>query len=156
VRALVYGLPIALSLAFVHLATSIVHAPTGSLGIFLLWWLVMSLAATGVVSVVYALSRRLLPLGALLDLSLVFPDGAPSRYQLALRTGTVESLEGRLELMRRAKEAPTAQEAAEILLRLVAALIVHDSITRGHAERVRAYSSMPASSSGSTTTSWIA
>jgi hypothetical protein len=142
VRVLVYGLPIVLSLAFVRLATSIVPAPTGSLGIFLLWWLAMSLAATGVVSLVYALSRRLLPLGALLELSLVFPDAAPSRYQLALRTGTVETLEERLQLMRQAKEAPTAQEASEILLRLVAALSVHDRITRGHAERVRAYSYM--------------
>ena len=142
VRVLVYGLPIVLSLAFVHLATSIVSAPTGSLGIFLLWWLAMSLAATVVVSLVYALSRRLLPLGALLELSLVFPDAAPSRYQLALRSGTVETLEERLELMRQAKEAPTAQEAAEILLRLVAALSIHDRITRGHAERVRAYSYM--------------
>ena len=42
--------------------------------------------------------------------------------------------------MRETQEAPSIQEAAEILLRLVAALSVHDRITRGHAERVRAYS----------------
>jgi hypothetical protein len=42
--------------------------------------------------------------------------------------------------MRKAREAPSAQEAAEILLQLVAALDVHDKITRGHAERVRGYS----------------
>ena len=142
VRLLVYAFPVALSLAFVRVATSITSPPTGSLWVFLAWWLGISVAATVVVSVVYALSRRLLPLGALLELSLVFPDEAPSRFQLALRTGTVESLEERLRLMRDAKEAPTAQEAAEILLRLVAALSVHDRITRGHAERVRAYSYM--------------
>ena len=142
VRVLVYALPIAASLGFVFFATSIVRAPTSSLGVFLLWWLATSLAATLVVSAVYAVSRRLLPLGALLELSLVFPDAAPSRFQIALRTGTVETLEQRLELMRRARAAPSAQEAAEILLRLVGALSVHDSITRGHAERVRAYSSM--------------
>ncbi|MGH3109965.1 MAG: HD-GYP domain-containing protein, partial [Gaiellaceae bacterium] len=142
VRVLVYALPIAASLGFVFLATSIVRAPTSSLGVFLLWWLATSLAATLVVSAVYAVSRRLLPLGALLELSLVFPDAAPSRFQIALRTGTVETLEQRLELMRQAREASSAQEAAEILLRLVGALSVHDSITRGHAERVRAYSSM--------------
>ena len=141
-RLLVYALPIAVSLGFVYLATSLVSAPTSSLGVFLLWWLATSLAATLVVSAVYAISRRLLPLGALLELSLVFPDAAPSRVRLALRTGTVETLEERVELMRRARAAPTAQEAAEILLRLVGALSVHDSITRGHAERVRAYSSV--------------
>ena len=139
-RLLVYGLPIVVSLVLVHLATSQVTPPTGSLWIFLAWWLAVSLLATVFVSLVYALSRRLLPLGALLELSLVFPDQAPSRFELALRTGTVESLVERLRVMRETQEAPSTQEAAEILLRLVAALSVHDSITRGHAERVRAYS----------------
>jgi len=139
-RLLVYALPVALSLAVVHLATSLTSPPTASLWVFLLWWLGISLAATIAVALVYAATRRLLPLGALLELSLVFPDEAPSRFQLALRTGTVESLVERLRFLREADEAPTVQEAAEILLRLAAALSVHDSITRGHAERVRAYS----------------
>src|SRR5881398_3715078 len=101
----------------------------------LAWWLGVSLTATVVVAAVYALTRRLLPLGALLGLSLVFPDEAPSRFRLALAAGTVESLERRLSEMREAD----AQESAEILLQLVAALDVHDHITRGHAERVRGY-----------------
>jgi len=142
VRLLVYAIPVALSLAFVHVATSITSPPTASLWVYLLWWLSISLGATVVVSLVYAVSRRLLPLGALLDLSLVFPDEAPSRFQLALRTRTVESLVERLRLLREAKEAPSTQEAAEILLYLAGALSDHDSITRGHAERVRAYSYM--------------
>ena len=114
--------------------------PTKSLWVFLAWWLAMSLSATGVVSLIYAVSRRLLPLGALLDLSLVFPDESPSRFKLALRTGTVESLEERLRQLRDANEPASAQEAAEILLQLAGALDVHDKITRGHSERVRAYS----------------
>ena len=142
VRLTVYALPVVLSLAFVHLGTSVVAAPTASLWLFLVWWLAMSVGATVVVSVVYAFTRRLLPLGALLELSLVFPDRAPSRFALALQTGTVDSLEERMRLVGTAKEAATPQEAAEILLRLVAELSVHDSITRGHAERVRAYSSL--------------
>ncbi len=141
-RLLVYAFPVALSLAFVHVATSITSPPTASLWVYLLWWLSISLGATVVVSLVYAVSRRLLPLGALLDLSLVFPDEAPSRFQVALRTRTVESLVERLRLLREAKEAPSTQEAAEILLYLAGALSDHDSITRGHAERVRAYSYM--------------
>ena len=139
-RLLVYALPIAGSLGFVRVATAVTGVPTRSLWVFLLWWLAMSLSATAVVSFVYAVSRRLLPLGALLDLSLVFPDESPSRFKLALRSGTVESLEERLHQLRLANERASAQEAAEILLQLAGALDVHDKITRGHAERVRAYS----------------
>jgi hypothetical protein len=133
-------LPIAGSLGFVHLVTSVTGVPTSSLGIFLAWWFGISILATGAVSAVYAATRRLLPLGALLELSLVFPDEAPSRFQLALRSKTVESLEDRLEHMREAGEQLSAQEAAEILIRLVAELDHHDKVTAGHAERVRAYS----------------
>jgi PAS domain-containing protein len=139
-RLLVYLLPILGSLGVVHLATSLTGVPTSSLTVFLAWWFAISLLATGVVSVIYAASRRLMPLGALLELSLVFPDEAPSRFQLALRTGTVDDLQERLQRMREANEELSAQEAAEILLQLVAALDDHDKITRGHAERVRAYS----------------
>ena len=106
---------------------------------FLLWWFAMSVAATGAVSAIYVLSRRLLPLGALLDLSLVFPDEAPSRFRLALRSGTVEELQDRLRQMRESRRATDPQVAAELLLQLVAALDVHDRVTRGHAERVRGY-----------------
>src|ERR671935_79200 len=137
VRLLVYSLPIAASVGFVQLVTAVTGVPTSSLWLFLAWWLGISGLATLVVSVGYALTKRLLPLGALLGLSLVFPDEAPSRFRIALAAGTVSSLEERL---REASEAPTAQESAEILLQLVAALDVHDPLTRGHAERVRAYS----------------
>src|SRR5919199_3865712 len=139
IRALVYVLPVAGSIGFVRFATELVRAPTASLWTYLAWWLGISLAATAVVSVLYASTRRLLPLGALLNLSLVFPDEAPSRFRVAMASGTVETLEERLCVMREAQEAPSAQEAAELLLRLVAALDVHDEITRGHAERVRGY-----------------
>jgi HD domain len=139
-RVLVYVLPIAGSLAFVRFATALTGVPTSSLWIFLSWWLGISVAATIVVSLLYALTRRLLPLSALLGLSLVFPDEAPSRFKLALQTNTVATLEQRLRLTQAAGEAATPQEAAEILLQLVGALDVHDEITRGHAERVRAYS----------------
>jgi hypothetical protein len=140
-RLLVYVLPIVASLAVVRIITEAGGVPTGSLGIFLLWWLLISLCATGVVSVAYRLTRRLLPLGALLELSLVFPDEAPSRFKLAMRSRTVESLEEQLRSMPAASKASNAQEAAEILLCLVEALDAHDRITRGHAERVRAYAS---------------
>jgi hypothetical protein len=140
VRLLAYALPVLLSLAFVHALTSVTSTPTGSLWVFLGWWSVVSLGASAVVWGVFAATRRLLPLGALYELSLVFPDQAPSRFELALRCRTIESLEERTRLLRGAREAESAQQAAEILLRLVAELDRHDRITAGHAERVRAYS----------------
>ena len=53
----------------------------------------MSLVATAILFVLERVARRLLPLAALLKLSLVFPDQAPSRFKTALRTGTVRQLE---------------------------------------------------------------
>jgi hypothetical protein len=138
-RVVVFGLPILASVAFVQLLTSVTGIPTSSLWVFLGWWLGVSILASVVVSGLYALTRRLLPLSGLLGLSLAFPDEAPSRFRLALATGTVESLQARLLRMREARRELDAQEAAEILLQLVAALDVHDRITRGHAERVRGY-----------------
>jgi hypothetical protein len=69
-RLIVYALPVALSLGFVHVVTSVATAPTASLWSFLIWWLGVSLGASVVVSLAYAAFRRLLPLGALLELSL--------------------------------------------------------------------------------------
>ena len=139
-RLLVYGLPIAGSLGFVRLATVDYRRTDGTRsGIFLLWWFAMSLAATGFVAVAYRLTRRLLPLGALLELSLAFPDEAPSQIQARAPHGNGRKPGGAAAPDAGGGEAPSAQEAAEILLRLVAALDVHDRITRGHAERVRAY-----------------
>ena len=57
----------------------------------------------------------------------------------ALRSGTVEELQDRLREMGESRRATDPQVAAELLLQLVAALDVHDRVTRGHAERVRAY-----------------
>jgi hypothetical protein len=136
-RTFVYVLPIFGSLVFVRAVAGATGPPTSSLAVYLAWWFSLSIGATIVVSGLYALTRRLLPLGALLELSLVFPDEAPSRFRVAMQTGTVEELEKRLRAL---GETATPAEAATILLRLVAALDVHDRITRGHAERVRAYS----------------
>lgn len=135
----VFGLPILVSVVLVQVLTSVTGVPTSSLWVFLGWWFGVSIFASVVVTAIYALTRRLLPLSGLLGLALVFPDEAPSRFRLALAAGTVESLQARLRSAREVGGELDAQEAAEILLQLVAALDVHDRITRGHAERVRGY-----------------
>lgn len=138
-RATAFCGPIALSAVLVYVAARFVPPPRGSASLYVGWWAALSGGATAVLVIVGRLSRRLLPLEALMRLSLVFPDGAPSRFALALRSGTVATLEERLVDARRGAATRTPTEAAELLLELVALLDTHDGLTRGHSERVRAY-----------------
>jgi hypothetical protein len=95
--------------------------------------LVVGVALLVLVAVDRAL-RRLLPLAALLELSLLFPDRSPARLALALRAGSTR------ELVRvREAGSGSAAEAAEQVLALLAALARHDPGSRRHSERVRAY-----------------
>ena len=84
------------------------------------------------------LARRLTPLATLFTVSLVFPDAAPSRFRTALRSGSVRKFEERLA----AGEVVAPQEAATALLGLVTQVGKHDRLTRGHSERVRAFTDM--------------
>jgi hypothetical protein len=80
-------------------------------------------------------ARRFLPLAALLRLNLVFPDRAPSRFSVALRSSSVRRLE---RLVREARRSDDAVALAEKVVTLAAALNTHDRRTRGHCERTRA------------------
>jgi hypothetical protein len=141
-RTFAFLAPIAASILFVQLASRLVAAPRESFWLHVGWWVLLTGAATGVLVLVDRLSRRLLPLAALYRLSLVFPDRAPSRFRVAMRSGSVATLEERVDRARRGTRETTPVEAAERLLALVAALDVHDRLTRGHSERVRAYAQM--------------
>jgi len=140
-RVVVFATPIAGSIVFVHYASTVVAVPTSSFVLFVSWWMLMSAAATVVLFAIDRVSRRLLPLVALYKLSLVFPDAAPSRFKLALRTNTVESLAERVAAAKGDGTA-TPTEAAQRLLALVSELDEHDPLTRGHSDRVRAYAQM--------------
>src|SRR3954454_11914811 len=141
VRTVAWAAPISVSVVATALVSRAVDRPSGWLAIAL-WWLAMSLVATAMLIVTDRAARRLLPLAALLRLSLVFPDEAPSRFRTALRTGTVHQLEQRVAAVKRSGLPSDPTDAAETLIELVAALSAHDRLTRGHAERVRAYSRM--------------
>jgi len=86
--------------------------------------------------------RRLLPLAALLNLSLLFPDNAPKRFAVARRVGKPRDLQRQLQEAR--DRGVTGGEVAhmQMVLELVAALSVHDRQTRGHSERVRVFSDL--------------
>ncbi len=142
-RVVLTVVPLLASVGFVWFASQWFPAPhDASVGIYVLWWLALSAAGSVVLLVADRAGRRLLPLAALLRLSLVFPDAAPSRFRAALQAGKVRRLEDRLQLVRDARDADTPNESAERLLTLVAALSEHDKLTRGHSERVRAYAVM--------------
>jgi HD domain-containing protein/Big-like domain-containing protein len=142
IRVFVFLVPIAGSVLFLNLAGRLVEVPTSSFWLFISWWLVMTASATIVLVAIDRLARRLLPLAALYKLSLVFPDAAPSRFRTALRSNTVENLERRVARTKEENDRGTPVEAAERLLSLVSDLDDHDRLTRGHADRVRAYTQL--------------
>ena len=106
-------------------------------------WLVAVLALSTLVAyVIERLARRVLPLAVLLQLSLAFPDRAPSRFAMARTAGNVRRLEERIQAAKRNGLDDDPARAARQVLELVAALSAHDRKTRGHSERVRAYADM--------------
>jgi hypothetical protein len=72
----------------------------------------------------------------------VFPDRAPSRFVLARRSGNVRRLEERVRAAHEQGVSDDPARAAEEILSLVAALSAHDRKTRGHSERVRAFTDL--------------
>ena len=101
---------------------------------------VQRILVLGVFAVVVGLAaeralRRVLPLAALLRMTMLFPDRAPSRFKLARAAGNTRILEERA----RSKPGETAGEAATRILGLLSALGAHDRRTRGHSERVRVF-----------------
>jgi hypothetical protein len=105
------------------------------------WLLIAAISTVALIGMQRA-AQRVLPLAALLSLTLVFPDQAPSRFGIALRSGSTRQLQRRLDRIDEHGLGDTPREAAAELLVLVGALSRHDRLTRGHSERVRAYSQM--------------
>jgi putative nucleotidyltransferase with HDIG domain len=102
----------------------------GSIGILLV-------VAVAVGTITERMARRLLPLSVLLRMAMVFPDRTPSRFAVAREAGHPRELTRRLA-------SPDADDAhaAGTVLSLVGALAAHDRRTRGHSERVRAYTDL--------------
>ncbi|MFN8050713.1 MAG: HD-GYP domain-containing protein [Acidimicrobiales bacterium] len=87
-------------------------------------------------------ARKLLPLAALMQLSLVFPDQAPSRFRSALKSGSSRRLERTLEETRARGLAKDPGDAARQVIQLIGAIGDHDRRTRGHSERVRLFADL--------------
>ncbi|HVE62987.1 MAG TPA: HD domain-containing phosphohydrolase [Mycobacteriales bacterium] len=137
VRAAVVLVPLAVSVAASLALIAVLPAPSSLLE-SAAWWALVLGVAWMVTWAVDRVGRRALPLAVLLELSLVFPDRAPSRLRAA-RGATVREIGSRLTKLRGADGPAQADEVAEMLVTLVGVLGLHDPKTRGHSERVRAY-----------------
>ncbi|MGC8466155.1 MAG: HD domain-containing phosphohydrolase, partial [Acidimicrobiales bacterium] len=132
-------LPLASAVSSSVVFSHIIHQPRTALPT-IAWLLSLLLSSTLILVLVERQTRRFLPLVALLKLTMVFPDQAPSRFKSAMRAGSVRQLEERVsdvELTGRSDK--TSTEAAAWIIELVTSLTYHDRRTRGHAERVKAY-----------------
>jgi putative nucleotidyltransferase with HDIG domain len=143
-RAVVLLVPIAAGVGVAAFLSRAIPRPEG--GAIVLWWLGLFVASTATVWAVDRVARRLLPLAVLLQLTMLFPDRAPSRFAVARRVGSTRSLEERVRLAREAGEEDDPSRAAVRILELVAALNAHDRQTRGHSERVRVLTDLAAGS----------
>ena len=138
IRTAVFVVPFAVSVVFAWQLSQILPTVT-TLPAAIVRWLLIAIASTGVMIVAERFTRRLLPLAALFSLTLAFPDQAPSRFRLAIRTATTLQLRKVVADARAGSVGGTPAEAAQKLLELVGALSLHDRLTRGHCERVRGY-----------------
>jgi hypothetical protein len=87
-------------------------------------------------------AQRLLPLAALLKLSLVFPDQAPSRFRMAVKSSSSRRLDQEANAVEAHGLSDDETSATEQILLLTTSIGEHDRRTRGHSERVRIYSRM--------------
>jgi HD-GYP domain-containing protein (c-di-GMP phosphodiesterase class II) len=107
------------------------------------WVLVLAISTLALV-VAHRMLARLLPLAALLELSIEFPGPAPSRYAVARDAGNPAKLHDIVVRAQRGDRMVDLKdaEAARDILALVAAISSHDAQTRGHSERVRVFTDL--------------
>ncbi len=110
------------------------------------WWIGALLVSAFTIRAARPLIQGLAPLAFLYQCTLVFPDEAPNRYKMALRQRSARELARKVENGEPLGDTP--EEAAENVLSLLAALNDHDRLTRGHSERVRAYTDLIAENMG--------
>ena len=144
VRALCFAGPLAVGIG-VSLAVARVLPAPGSTGARVGVAVVAAVAGGSGVLASDLVLRRLLPLAALLEMALAFPDRAPSRLRVALRAGSPKRL---LALSGDDASHRERSTHAATVLALAAGLTVHDRATRGHSERVRAYAELIADEIG--------
>ncbi len=141
VRVAIFVLPIIGAWLIVRVVRDDIFRPDHRFGIVV--WAAQAITIASATSLLIdRFVSRFLPLASLLGISLTFPDQAPSRFSMALRTGTIRKLEAHLaEASERGLDADEGI-AAKQAIELVTLLGRHERLTRGHTERVRAYTEL--------------
>lgn len=137
VRTVLFAAPIFVGWLAVHLSSPSFFQLDGRVG-FVVWIAQAIVVATAATKLGTLAVRRLAPLPVLLGMTLIFPDQTPSRFGVALRSGTVKKMLDGDDV----KLSPDTQAAAEEAVALVGLLRTHESLTRGHTERVRSYADL--------------
>ena len=140
VSAATFAIPIALSIVSAFAASVLFPHPTSSAQ-HVLWWISILVIAWVAAILGERIARPLLPLASLLKMSLLFPDRAPSRFAVAWRSNSTRQLDRYAHGLDDGVHREPVTAAVEILT-LVTALSSHDRRTRGHSERVRAYTDL--------------
>ena len=141
VRVTMAVVPFMLAVASIGVLSRVVPRPAEGGVLLVGWYLAICAVSWFVLWRAQRLLAGLLPLAALLEMSLLFPERAPSRLRMARRVASRRDLEVMLD-RRGGGRRESTQEAAERILALVSALAVHDRATRGHSERVRVLSDL--------------
>ena len=141
VSVAVFIVPIALSIVSATITAHVLPRPHGT-GWIVGWWAVVLAVPTAVLVVTDRLARHALPLAVLLKMTMVFPDRAPKRLVVARKAGNTRDLERRVEDAKAHGIEDEPVLAAEKILALAGALNAHDRLTRGHGERVRAFTDL--------------
>ena len=108
-------IPVLSAVAAVQIAARLVPRPAGLL-LLGAWVLGLIVLASVTMWTIDKASRRLLPMAAMLRLSLVFPDDAPSRFAVALKTGSGKALERSLARSTTDAEFSTSEHAAALVV----------------------------------------
>ncbi len=140
VSAAAFAIPIALSIVSAFAASKFLPHPTSNVP-RVLWWISILVIAWVAAILGERIARPLLPLASLLKMSLLFPDRAPSRFAIAWRSGSTRQLDRYVHGLDDGVHREPVTAAVEILT-LVTALSSHHRKTRGHSERVRAYTDL--------------
>ena len=132
IRLIVLLAPVAVSVGASLAITRLVPAPADHAE--RVAWLVGIVVACSLLAwPARRLLRRLLPLAALFEMSLLFPGEMPTRWKVAREAGSIKHL----ELLASGVPDRESSKAAITILALVASLARHDPLTRGHSNRVR-------------------
>ena len=137
----IFAAPLLVSIIFTWSAGRI--APPESLGMNRwLWIAIVFVLANVLLAGLRKLTSRLVPLVALMKLTLVFPDHAPSRTKATLRQANSRRLLREIEEAKANGEDSSEIHYADYLVQLLKDVNDHDRLTRGHSERVRVYAEM--------------